>query len=230
MIKVLASEKDENEKRYHRILAAIADKPQQTGTKSSVVASSSPDGSITPTFTPLSTASTIVNPDPKTSTPDPTKDQSVKTIVLPSIVLPTGLQRHHERIHHHSYLIQNLLSEIASLQYNLDLSTRDRMHNTILNMHWEEWSTYRLRHGHEHFEKMLGVHPDVVSQTLSSMRRDSKGTGDLLDGSIARPLFETARGSRCNQKKAVTSAICLKRNIDYSTANTNDIHRGNGQG
>lgn len=83
--------------------------------------------------------------------------------MLPNIVLPTALQRHHERIHHHSYLVQNLLTEIASLQYNLDMNTRDRMQNGVLNMHWDEWSMYRLRHGHEHFEKMLNAHPDVVS-------------------------------------------------------------------
>lgn len=154
MIKVLANEKEENERRYKRILAAIADKPSDSGSKRFVDPSTSPVGSVATTFTTSSTTATLVNP-----VPDPPE---TKSIVVPIIVLPTGLQRHHERIHHHSYLVQNLLSEIASLQYNLDLNTRDRMQNGILNMHWDEWSMYRLRHGHEHFEKMLSAHPDVV--------------------------------------------------------------------
>lgn len=166
LIKVLANEKGENEKRYQRILAAIADRPYQDGTKRSVDLSASPPGSDAPAFVPLSTASTaptMIDPDPQAYTTGTTTKQPTKTIILPNIVLPTGLQRHHERIHHHSCLVQNLFSEIASLQYNLDFSTRDRMQNNVLDMHWEEWSSHRLRHGHEHFEKILGVHTDVVS-------------------------------------------------------------------
>lgn len=172
LIKVLASEKDENEKRYKHILAAIADKPPDN-VKISGAPSTSPDGSFTTTLTALSTTTTVIDPEPQTIKVELSDREPAKGILLPLITLPPGLERHHERIHHHSYLVQNLLSEISSLQYKLDVSTRDRMQNGILNMHWDEWSMYRLRHGHEHFEKMLSTHPDVVSLIFTRAARYS---------------------------------------------------------
>lgn len=116
LIKVLESERDGNEKRHQRMLAAIADRTYQDGVKRSVDLSAPSDRSHTPPFAPMSIASTIITPDPQASTSEATTKQPTKKIILPNIVLPAGIRRHHERIHHHSYLVQNFLSKIASLE------------------------------------------------------------------------------------------------------------------
>ncbi|KAK5944618.1 hypothetical protein PMZ80_003901 [Knufia obscura] len=162
LIKVLATEKDENEKRYERILKAIEDKPTHQTSASADNAAPSIK-SVDLGLTTISTATTIVPDNASLSSINlASLPESKNDSTLPKIDLPPGLKHHHQRIQHHSDLVQNLLLEIKDLQYDLDHGTRARMHSGVLDIHWNEWAAHRQRHGHEHFQKIFEKHADVA--------------------------------------------------------------------
>lgn len=87
-----------------------------------------------------------------------------RAIETPYLALPSSLKRYHNRIHHHTELVQNLLSEISSLRYAIGHATRGRMSDTVLQLHWDEWAQQRASHPHSHFEEILANHREVVSR------------------------------------------------------------------
>lgn len=164
LIKVLASEKDENEKRYNRILKAIATNPRSD----SAGPLSSDTGSAN-----LSRVSTVVASEKEVLKSMVCMNaQDLQEDTLPAIDLPRGLKHCHETIHHHSSLIQSLLTEIASHQHKVDFGIRDRMHNGVLELHWNEWASHRLHYKFELFEAILAGHPEVVSEPIVISEQD----------------------------------------------------------
>lgn len=162
MIKVLAAEKDENEKRHEQILKALSDNATVYSLSSADIATDLAKG-LDHNLATISSASTLVTDNvssPSVNLMSQPRSKDVPTVA--SIDLPPGLKHHQQRIQHHSKLVQNLLSEIKSLRYDLDHGTRDRMHSGVLAIHWNEWAAQRRRHGHEGFLEILEQHVDVV--------------------------------------------------------------------
>lgn len=89
----------------------------------------------------------------------------------PLIDLPEGLKLHYEKIHHHTSLVQNLLSEIDSLEYKLDHNTRGRMHTGVLQVHWNEWNSQRRVFGIHPFEKIMSNSSEIASQAKTHLDR-----------------------------------------------------------
>lgn len=98
---------------------------------------------------------------------------ATEQLEIPNVNLHASLRHHFERIQHHSYLVENLLTEISSSRYRLDHGIRDRLHMGILKLHWNEWSRYRSVHGHQVFDQMLFNHEEIVSCILNFSLRIS---------------------------------------------------------
>lgn len=170
LIKVLAAEKDENEKRHERILKALSDKATVHSSNSADTAAD-PDKRLDHNFATISPASTLVTdtvPSPSLDLMSQPASEDLPTSA--PVDLPPGLRHHQQRIQHHSELVQNLVSEIKSLRYDLDHGTRHRMHSGVLAIHWNEWAAQRRRYGHENIQKILERQVDVVCLNVVGTR------------------------------------------------------------
>ncbi len=168
-------------------MKAIAERPVQQPPNSADNPGSL-DKEIDLSLTTISTASTVVADNASSSSTNlNAQPVSKNESTLPLVDLPPGLKHHHRRIQHHSDLVQNLLAEIKSLQYDIDHGTRDRMHSGILDIHWNEWTAHRRRHGFEHFEKILEQHADVVCCMICRLEESCSANmieGSILDGQV----------------------------------------------
>jgi len=151
LIRTLAAEKNENDRRYQEVL-----KLSPSGTSS------------------LSESATVVNDDGPlnkdqiaTSSDEPFLMSPINitspVLPVPNSNLPFWLKHYYPRIQHHSDLVETLLSENSSLRYRLDHGIRDRMHNGILDLHWKEWAKHRDTHGFQAFDQVLAHHEEIVS-------------------------------------------------------------------
>lgn len=163
LIRKLVADQHIHEQHYENLLKAIKDRPKtlgdDAGNGSGASIQNFDAGSVN------STALTLVNTgdhatQPSNTTVQPSTIQKVSE--LPVLDLPDGLKHQHERIHHHTHLIQNLLLEIDCLEYKLDHSVRGRLQTGVLDMHWTEWSLQRRRFGNEPMEEILASSTEVV--------------------------------------------------------------------
>lgn len=162
LIRILAAEKDANEQRYENLLKAIADRPKisvddaaQNGKASSGSFDASSFHSTTLTLLNSSDDASLHS----TGSVQPTVRRVTE---LPVIDLPEGLKHHHERIHNHTQLVQNLLIEIDCLEYKLDHGVRGRLQTGVLDIHWKEWELQRRRYGNESLAKIIASSTEVV--------------------------------------------------------------------
>ena len=162
MIKALVSEKKENEQRYDKLLKAIDDGRGGQGSGSRTDATILTKN-LDPSLTSLSTAATLIADDSASTVSRTSSQTQADPFALPVVNTSTTLKRVHEQIHHHSLLVQNMLTQISSSQYKLRPRTRNNLSDDLLCSHWKEWSNLRLMNPLEHFEGMLAPHEDVVS-------------------------------------------------------------------
>ena len=164
LIKVLAAEKNENEKRHERLLKAIAEKPTDQGLP---LGDDTTQLNRTTALNVTAISKAAITEAANASSPSfnlGLQSKRKNNLAFTHIDLPPSLRHHYQRMHHHSELVQNLLSEIKSFKYDLDHGTRDRMHSGILKIHWDEWAAHRRRHRYEYFQKILEKHVDVVGR------------------------------------------------------------------
>ena len=77
----------------------------------------------------------------------------------------------HEDIEQYQALISQVLNEIDSRQYRLARSMRNRLHEGVLDIHWEEWSPLIPIFGEEPLRRAFNALPEVIHHWTRKLRR-----------------------------------------------------------
>jgi hypothetical protein len=103
-------------------------------------------------------------------------------------------------LEHHRLLIENILAEVNSSRYAIDHGVRYRLHDGILNLHWNEWSPLRSQHEDDVFRALL-THSPVLARhwhecllaesSIKMTKENDRDHGLVID--YARPMYIRVR-------------------------------------
>lgn len=96
----------------------------------------------------------------------------------------------------HRLLIENILEEVNSSRYAIDHGLRYRLHDGILDLHWNEWSPLRSQHGENALRALLTRspvlarhwHERLLNENNSKKRKDKESENGLAIDH-ARPTY-----------------------------------------
>lgn len=129
----------------------------------------------------------------------------------------------------HRQLIEKLLEEVNSSRYAVDHGVRYRLHDGVLDLHWQEWSPLRHTHGDEVLGGLLAQNPILArywhERTSKTGDTQMAGTIAAVAGSVGRQRKTSPRigkSQRRSASNATESVAIVAAGLD--SAAMSDVH------
>jgi hypothetical protein len=93
----------------------------------------------------------------------------------------------------HRLLIEKILDEVNSSRYAIDHGLRYRLHDGILDLHWDEWSPLRSQYGDDALRALLTRSPVLARSWYERLLNESKNKKRKDRETDSRQAIDLAR-------------------------------------
>ncbi|KAJ9602070.1 hypothetical protein H2200_013430 [Cladophialophora chaetospira] len=242
LVETLIRDKNASDRKYQQAKQALEWKepqPTSNGTERDLglEPSSNTGGSLTVPDTASFLTTAAINVTARKRHPADKHDPPPSDQTL---VLPVDLRRRIEENEHHGIVIEGLLLEVRAPKYNITSDFRDKLHQGILRVHWEHWSSLRAIYRHRTLMEAFAKHPEVVRYWLSRLKGEAPAramnrveTGDresfVVDVQSQPNNAHSVRNGTHRQVLEFTSADRFQRSSTFERTSVTSSGLSNGK-